>query len=72
MRVTWDEGASAGYIYLVDKIESGEAKRTLVVADEENLILDFDKDGRLLGIEILDRRLMRPELIAIAEQIDTR
>ena len=57
-----DQGDLA-YIYLTDKIEKGSAATTVDLSDLaqvegvealQSILLDFDADGRLLGIEILD------------------
>ncbi len=52
MRFEYDKEVDAGYIYLVDEIKDGEAVRTIEL--EPNIILDFGKDGKLLGIEVLN------------------
>ncbi len=52
MRIEYDKDVDAGYIYLVDEIKDGEAVKTIEL--EPNIILDFSKDGKLLGIEILN------------------
>lgn len=51
MKVTYDKDADAAYIYLKDKIEKGEVKKTISL--KENIILDYDKNKKLIGIEIL-------------------
>ncbi len=63
MRFTYDGEADAAYIYLVD-IPPGGAKKTYVCDAEEvdgMINLDFDAEGRLLGIEVLNasRKLPR-------------
>jgi uncharacterized protein YuzE len=50
MKVTYDKEADAAYIYL-KKTSPGEAKETIEL--NENIILDFDSQNRLIGIEIL-------------------
>lgn len=48
MKITYDKNADAMYI----EIREGEFftnKKT-----EDNIIIDLDKDGNMLGIEILD------------------
>ncbi len=52
MKITYDKEADAAYIYLEGSIEDGEAKKTVELND--NIIVDFDKEGKLLGIEILN------------------
>ena len=62
--MTYDADADAAYIYVSDSIAPGEAVTQRVVDDtpEAEVILDFDKDDRLLGIELLGaRRLLRSE-----------
>lgn len=67
MRVTYDSTVDAAYIYLQDRISPGEASKTYPCdpAKVNGIInLDFDKYGRLLGIEVLDaRHRLPPELI---------
>lgn len=65
MRVTFDPDAKAAYIYLTGAIQPGEAKRTLAVTD--SIILDFDGEGHLIGVELLDPALLHPVLRAKAE-----
>ncbi len=52
MKTTYDEDADAAYIYLKDKIEKGEVKKTISLND--NIILDFDEKNKLIGIEVLN------------------
>jgi uncharacterized protein YuzE len=71
MRVTYDPDADAAYIYLVPAIKPGESHETVTVAKddanqelERDLMLDFDREGRLLGIEVLAARgFLRDELL---------
>jgi uncharacterized protein YuzE len=51
MKFTYDKEADAAYIYLEESIADGEAEKTIEL--NENIIVDFDKKGKLLGIEIL-------------------
>lgn len=55
------------YIYLAETIGRGESKRQVEIpalgADgvrQGTFILDFDKDGRLLGIEVLSASYVLP------------
>ena len=66
MRITYDSEAQAGYLYLTGSMQPGEAKKTLSVTDLINL--DFDAEGRLIGIELLDPALFHPKLLAQAEK----
>lgn len=67
MRATYDAAANAAYIYFVEPV-AGAAKRT--VKASEGMFLDYDAEGRLLGIEILEARERLPEsMIREAEQL---
>lgn len=48
MKWTFDESVDAAYLLMVDR----PVARTIPVADNVNL--DFDDEGVLLGVEILD------------------
>lgn len=49
MKVTIDDYAS--YVYLVDDIQPGSVSHTVPVGDD--VYIDYDIDGRILGIEFL-------------------
>lgn len=62
MRVTYDPEANAAYIYLVEigvggVAESAPCEAELAAGD---VIADFDSEGRLLGIEVLNARAASP------------
>ncbi|MFE2263149.1 DUF2283 domain-containing protein [Streptomyces griseosporeus] len=70
MRVEYDASADMAYIYLVDTIGPGEAVRQ-VPTEDHTAILDYDCDGRLLGIELFSAgRRLHPALLSDAERID--
>ena len=53
---TYDPDADASYIYLASDRASGDAVRQQHVhcdGSDGQVILDYDRDGRLLGIELL-------------------
>ncbi len=52
MKFEYDKEADAAYIYLVYPVKEGEAKNTVEL--KENIMLDFDSNGKLLGMEILN------------------
>lgn len=52
MNFEYDEEADAAYIYIKHPIKEGEAKKTIEL--NENIIIDFDSKGKLLGVEILN------------------
>ena len=66
MRATYDAVAGMVYVYFADDIAHGGAVQT-VVADN-GAVLDFDADGRLLGVELPANRA-HPDLLAVAERI---
>ncbi|MGH2750229.1 MAG: DUF2283 domain-containing protein [Actinomycetota bacterium] len=64
MRIEYDSSVDAAYIYFVDDIGAGGVATTypcdpLQVNGEINL--DFDADGRLLGVEVLDASRFLPK-----------
>lgn len=72
MRMTYDPDVKAAYVYLVDSIADGESVSTqhsiFTRGKQSELILDFDSNGHLLGIEILDAdQIIRPELLQSAD-----
>jgi uncharacterized protein YuzE len=73
MRYTYDRTADAVYIYLVPEIRPGEVHRTYSCDPHEagaEVNLDFDVDGMLVGIEILDAsRLLPRDFLKAADQI---
>lgn len=73
MRVTHDAEADAAYVYLVDEIDRGEVANSYVAGislENAALTVDFDANGRVLGIEVLGAsRVLRPETIQAAEDI---
>ena len=50
----YDKEADAAYIYFEDK----ERKAFRTVRIENNVVLDFDEEGRVLGVEILNASKM--------------
>jgi uncharacterized protein YuzE len=70
---TYDKSADAAYINIVESIAPGEASRQASVEAEglrAMVVLDFDADDRLLGIEIIGaRRVLRPETLAALRRL---
>jgi len=63
VRVTYDPSVDAAYIYLADKIAAGGVAKTYPCDPMEvrgHINVDFDADGRLVGIEVLDASKMLP------------
>ena len=52
MKLEYDKEVDPAYIYIEYPIKEGKAKKTIEL--NENIILDFDNTGKLLGVEILD------------------
>lgn len=68
MRVTYDPDANAAHIYIVESIEPSEACSQEIVGDD--IVLDYDDKGKLLGVEILNaRRLLRTEVLFKAKRM---
>lgn len=75
MDITHDAEVDAAYITLGRPIGPGEAARQIhsirAPGGAGEIILDFDADGRLLGIEVLGAAaVLRPELLAGARPPD--
>ena len=74
MRATYDRSVDGAMIYLRE-IEPGGAKHNVPIWAEEGItagdvILDFDGEGRLIGIEVLNASKTLPaEVLASAERI---
>lgn len=64
MRITYDKQADAVYIYIQNNIKKGGVAKTYMcdTADIDGMInLDFDEQGRLIGIEIMDASKKLPK-----------
>jgi uncharacterized protein YuzE len=76
VRMTHDADANAAYIYLVDEIARGEIAHSRVAdipMDNATITVDFDAEGRVLGIELLGAsRALRAETIRADEDITRR
>ncbi len=56
MHFTYDAAANAAYLSLVENVDAGESVSQVVVEDPRlrgEIILDLDKAGFLLGVEVL-------------------
>jgi uncharacterized protein YuzE len=58
---TYDSAADAAYIYLAGEIPAGGVGVTKEAA--KDIYLDFDKEGHLIGIELLRGELLHPALM---------
>ena len=74
MKITYDEDANAVYIYMNDigkKVYSTYCCDPVEVKGMINL--DFDKEGRLLGIEIMDAdKRLSPKVLNAIKSISSR
>ena len=61
LKTTYDKEADAAFIYLKGKIAKGEVKSTVSMND--NIILDFDANKKLIGIEILSASRVVPKKV---------
>ncbi len=52
MKFEYDREVDAAYIYLEYPLLNGKVKKTIEI--NENIILDFSEDSKLLGVEILN------------------
>ena len=52
MKLEYDKEVDAAYIYLEYPIKEGSVKKTVEAGD--NIILDYDSKGKLIGVEILE------------------
>ena len=72
MRVTFDGETDVGYIQLVERSWPFPPVRQVVTEDAHGsgVVLEFDAEGRLLGVELLSaRRQLHPTLLGDAERI---
>jgi uncharacterized protein YuzE len=73
MKITYDKSADAAYIYFIENPQPGWVKFTYPCNPSQikgMINLDFDQDGRLGDIEILDASKKLPaELLKLAEQL---
>lgn len=72
MKMSYSQPIDASYIYLIPSLEEEMVEKTYPCNPTKDqgvngeINLDFDKDGRLLGIEVLDgKRLLSKDLINI-------
>ncbi|MFT2707646.1 DUF2283 domain-containing protein [Clavibacter zhangzhiyongii] len=73
MRITYDASVDAAYIYLTGIIGDGEVDTTihslLTPGDRGEVALDFDADGRLLGIEVLHASAVLPAAVLAGAEL---
>ncbi|WP_209515806.1 DUF2283 domain-containing protein [Frigoribacterium sp. PvP120] len=70
-RFTHDPDSDCAYLYVAPSIADGEAVEQVVVEREGrgHIVLDFDSEGRLLGVEIVGAlALLTAESLETASQ----
>ncbi|TQS41034.1 DUF2283 domain-containing protein [Cryptosporangium phraense] len=71
MRVTVDLEADAAYVEIADDVKDGEAVEQVVIdrPGRGDVVLDFDVDGHLLGVEIIGAAgLLRRSVLVAADR----
>ncbi len=66
MKFEYDKDVGAAYVYLEHPIKDGEVKKTIEL--NENIILDFDRKGKLLGMEILNASKVMNKKVLVEAQ----
>jgi uncharacterized protein YuzE len=73
VKITFDPKVDAAYIYLVNEIPAGSVALTYPCDPRQvhgEINLDFDADGQLLGIEVLDAtKKLSPEVLRQATRL---
>jgi uncharacterized protein YuzE len=72
VRTTFDPAADAAYFHLVAEVPPGAAVEQVVVSRDAkgDVVLDFDADGRLLGVEVIGAgALLDRTILAGAERL---
>lgn len=68
MKIEYDKDVDAAYVYLVDPLHDCEVKSTIEI--NENIILDFDGEKKLIGIEILNAsQVMKEKSLLTTESV---
>ncbi|MFB9445602.1 DUF2283 domain-containing protein [Dactylosporangium vinaceum] len=70
--MTYDIDANAAYLAIEEHAAAGAAVEQVAIErpGQGDIVLDFDADGHLLGIEIIGAvRLLHPTIVAAAMQI---
>ncbi|MEV0679923.1 DUF2283 domain-containing protein [Actinosynnema sp. NPDC050436] len=73
LRVTYDREADAAYVHFTDPLTRPRSARTYAcdpVAVDGMVNIDFDADGRIVGVEVLGARAkLAPYLLDAADQL---
>ncbi|MFI7597478.1 DUF2283 domain-containing protein [Actinoplanes sp. NPDC049681] len=69
MRMTLDADADAAYVEIASA-EHRSVENITVDRPDGMIVLDFDADGHLLGMEVLGaQRLLAPDILADADRL---
>ncbi len=61
IRVSYDAAADCAYIYLKKRIRSGEVAETREGSSWGEILFDYDRKGRLIGIEVIGAKSRLPK-----------
>lgn len=68
MKFEYDKEVDAAYIYIQFPIKEGEAKKTIEL--NNNIILDFNDEDELIGIEVLNAsKVLNKKVIVEAQPV---
>lgn len=68
MKFEYDRDADAAYLYLEYPLKDAQVKKTVSVTDD--IIVDFDEKGKMLGVEILNAsKVLKKKSLIEAEQM---
>jgi uncharacterized protein YuzE len=62
MKITYDESVDAAYLYLTEGSQF-RVSSTVAILDPHSINLDFDDDGKLIGIEFLGASSVLPKAV---------
>ena len=66
MKFEYYKEVDTAYIYIEHPIKAGEVKKTIEL--NEDIILDFDKKGKILGVEILNASKVMNKKVLVESQ----
>ncbi len=67
MKLEYDKEVDAAYIYVEYPLKQGRIKKTQSVDD--NIVVDFDAAGKILGVEILNARKVLSKKALLQAQV---
>lgn len=65
IKITYDETVDAGYIYMQDVLdgEVDHSEAFIIESNDCHLVVDLDKDGKIIGFEILGMKKISKEVM---------